>query len=148
MTIPSNEVKIETMRASGPGGQNVNKRSSAVRMTHIPTNTSVHVMDERFQHMNIKIAYKRLAAILLQRKIDELSSKTISARKLQVGSRARAEKIRTYNFKDDRVTDHRLKLSISHLESFMKGGESLDIFIQGLKRMDWKERLQEEIDAQ
>uniref|UniRef100_A0AC34R731 Prokaryotic-type class I peptide chain release factors domain-containing protein n=1 Tax=Panagrolaimus sp. JU765 TaxID=591449 RepID=A0AC34R731_9BILA len=145
MTVPSNEVKIETMRASGPGGQNVNKRASAVRMTHLPTGISVHCMDERFQHMNIKIAYKRLAAILLQQKVDNICSKTTSARKLQVGSRARAEKIRTFNFKDDRITDHRLKMSLSHLEGFMKGGEGLDTFVRELKLMDLKERLEEEI---
>ena len=86
-----------------------------------------------------------MAAILLQKKVDETSSKTISARKLQVGSRARAEKIRTYNFKDDRVTDHRLKMSLSHLEGFLKGGEELDTFVRELKIMDLKERLQEEI---
>uniref|UniRef100_A0AC35GQH8 Prokaryotic-type class I peptide chain release factors domain-containing protein n=1 Tax=Panagrolaimus sp. PS1159 TaxID=55785 RepID=A0AC35GQH8_9BILA len=143
LTIPANEVKIEAMRASGPGGQNVNKRSTAVRITHLPTGTSVHVMDERFQHMNIKIAHKRLAAILLQKKVDELSAKTMSARKLQVGSRARAEKIRTFNFKEDRITDHRLKMSTSHIKGFMEGGLALDLFMEELRYLDLTERLQE-----
>uniref|UniRef100_A0A7E4V1C8 RF_PROK_I domain-containing protein n=1 Tax=Panagrellus redivivus TaxID=6233 RepID=A0A7E4V1C8_PANRE len=145
VAVPSSEVKIEAMRASGPGGQNVNKRASAVRITHIPTGTAVHVMEERFQHMNIKIAYKRLAAILMQRKVDDLSAKTISARKLQVGSRARAEKIRTFNFKDDRITDHRLKMSVSHIEGFLKGGSMLDMFMEELRLLDLRERLNEEI---
>ncbi|KIH68392.1 putative peptide chain release factor 1 [Ancylostoma duodenale] len=94
--VPTDSVKIETMRASGPGGQNVNKRSTAVRLTHKET--------------GLVIAFKRLAAILMQRKVDEVSEKVTSDRKLQVGSKARAEKIRTYNFQHDRVTDHRLQM--------------------------------------
>ena len=95
--VPSDSVKIETMRASGPGGQNVNKRSTAVRITHKETGIAVHCMDERFQHLNIQaycmlatfkvylqIAYKRLAAILMQRKVDGMAEKVSSHRKLQV----------------------------------------------------------------
>ncbi|RCN28867.1 putative peptide chain release factor 1, partial [Ancylostoma caninum] len=110
--VPTDSVKIETMRASGPGGQNVNKRSTAVRLTHKETGIVVHCMDERFQHLNVQIAFKRLAAILMQRKVDEISEKVTSDRKLQVGSKARAEKIRTYNFQHDRVTDHRLQMQV------------------------------------
>ncbi|PAV63884.1 hypothetical protein WR25_03264 [Diploscapter pachys] len=118
--LPSDSVKIETMRASGPGGQNVNKRSTAVRITHKETGISVHAMDERFQHMNIKIAYKRLAALLLQQKLDKISEKTTSSRKLQVGSRARAEKIRTYNFQRDFIADHRVGMQLTGVEEFMQ----------------------------
>uniref|UniRef100_A0AC34FXY5 Peptide chain release factor 1 n=1 Tax=Panagrolaimus sp. ES5 TaxID=591445 RepID=A0AC34FXY5_9BILA len=82
-------------------------------------------------------------AILLQRKVDDLSAKTVSARKLQVGSRARAEKIRTFNFKDDRITDHRLKMSTSHIKGFMEGGPALDSFMEELRYLDLTERLQE-----
>ncbi|PIO60538.1 peptidyl-tRNA hydrolase domain protein, partial [Teladorsagia circumcincta] len=110
VVVPADSVKIETMRASGPGGQNVNKRSTAVRITHKETGIAVHCMEERFQHLNLQIAFKRLAAILMQQKVDELNEKFTSDRKLQVGSKARAEKIRTYNFQHDKVTDHRLQL--------------------------------------
>lgn len=137
-----NEIKIETMRASGPGGQNVNKRSSAVRMTHLPTKVSVKCMDERFQHANMKIAYKRLGAILLQRLVDEQQSKTSGSRRLQVGTKARSEKIRTYNFKDDRITDHRLRLSTTRMTEFLNAGEGLDLFIAELQKLDRMEREQ------
>ncbi|WKY05802.1 hypothetical protein Q1695_006202 [Nippostrongylus brasiliensis] len=146
VVVPPDSVKIETMRASGPGGQNVNKRSTAVRLTHKETGTVVHCMDERFQHLNIQIAYKRLAAILLQRRVDEVSEKFTSNRKLQVGSKARAEKIRTYNFQHDRVTDHRLQLQLTNVAEFLRGQESLDNMIQRLGAMYKEERLKHIIE--
>uniref|UniRef100_F1KXQ2 Peptide chain release factor 1 n=1 Tax=Ascaris suum TaxID=6253 RepID=F1KXQ2_ASCSU len=145
--VPSNSVKIETMRASGPGGQNVNKRSTAVRVTHKSSGISVHCMDERFQHLNIQIAFRRLAAILMQEKMDRIYEKSAAARKLQVGSKARAEKVRTYNFKDDRVTDHRLKKSWSRVTDVMRGGHELDAIINELSD-DYKwGRLEEIIES-
>ncbi|VDK54235.1 unnamed protein product [Anisakis simplex] len=133
--VSSNDVKIETMRASGPGGQNVNKRSTAVRVTHKPTGISVHCMDERFQHLNIQIAFRRLAAILMQKKLDEIDEHTSSARRLQVqvGSKSRAEKVRTYNFKDDRITDHRLRRSWTGVAEMMLGGAQLEEVILHLR---------------
>ncbi|TKR92515.1 hypothetical protein L596_007153 [Steinernema carpocapsae] len=145
VVIPSTDVTIEAMRASGPGGQNVNKRSTAVRMTHKSTGIAVHCTDERFQHLNIQIAYKRLAAIIMQQKVDVIMDKSTSDRKLQVGSKARAEKVRTYNFKDDRITDHRLKISQGNLEDFMQGGEGLELFVTRLDEMHMLERLEEVI---
>ncbi|CAJ0576825.1 unnamed protein product, partial [Mesorhabditis spiculigera] len=139
--LPPESVTIDAMRASGPGGQNVNKRSTAVRMVHKETGIAVHIMQERFQHMNIQIAYKRLAAILLQKKYDSADEKNTSARKLQMGSRARAEKIRTYNFKDDRITDHRIHLNMSNAEEFLRGTDHLDSLIQRLADLDKEERL-------
>ncbi|KAI6182927.1 hypothetical protein M3Y97_00433100 [Aphelenchoides bicaudatus] len=133
ISFAPDEVKLETMRSSGPGGQNVNKKSSAVRLTHLSTGIAVKVMDERFQHMNLKIAYKRLAALLMQQKIDAQESRLTSSRRLQVGSKARAEKIRTYNFKDNRITDHRLRLSVNDVEDFLKAGEGLDQVIEELQ---------------
>ncbi|CAD5226403.1 unnamed protein product [Bursaphelenchus xylophilus] len=145
--VLSTDCKTETMRASGPGGQNVNKRSSAVRITHVPSGIAVHCMEERFQHLNMQLAYKRLGAILLQQKVDEVQSKISRARKLQVGSRARAEKVRTFNFQNDRITDHRLKLSVSNVDEFMHGGPKLEYFINELKRLNTYERLLDEISA-
>ncbi|KAL6739146.1 hypothetical protein Aduo_012632 [Ancylostoma duodenale] len=144
--VPTDSVKIETMRASGPGGQNVNKRSTAVRLTHKETGLVVHCMDERFQHLNVQIAFKRLAAILMQRKVDEVSEKVTSDRKLQVGSKARAEKIRTYNFQHDRVTDHRLQMQVPNVEEFLRGQELLDNVIRKLGDMYKQERLKHILD--
>uniref|UniRef100_A0A915BC21 Prokaryotic-type class I peptide chain release factors domain-containing protein n=1 Tax=Parascaris univalens TaxID=6257 RepID=A0A915BC21_PARUN len=145
--VPSNSVKIETMRASGPGGQNVNKRSTAVRVTHKSSGISVHCMDERFQHLNIQIAFRRLAAILMQEKTDRIYEKSAAARKLQVGSKARAEKVRTYNFKDDRITDHRLKKSWSRVADVMRGGHELDAIISELSDHYKRGRLEEIIES-
>ncbi|KAI6230075.1 hypothetical protein M3Y99_01098000 [Aphelenchoides fujianensis] len=127
--IPSHEVQYEAIRASGPGGQNVNKRSSAVRLTHLPT--------------GIAIAFKRLGAILLQQKVDALQTERTSARRLQVGSKARAEKVRTYNFQADRITDHRLKTSTTGVAEFMDGGHKLEHFVDELGRLNRLERLTE-----
>ncbi|CAD6195107.1 unnamed protein product [Caenorhabditis auriculariae] len=145
--VPSDSVKIETMRASGPGGQNVNKRSTAVRMTHKETGIAVHCMDERFQHLNIQIAYKRLAAILMQRQVDAMNEKTTSDRRLQVGSKARAEKIRTYNFQHDRVTDHRIQMTIKGVEEFLRGGTVLQSMIDRLTEQHLEDRLKHFLDT-
>ncbi|VDM24533.1 unnamed protein product [Toxocara canis] len=142
-----NDVKVETMRASGPGGQNVNKRSTAVRVTHKPSGISVHCMDERFQHLNIQIAFRRLAAILMQQKADKIYEETATARKLQVGSKARAEKVRTYNFKDDRVTDHRLRKSWSGVSGIMHGKNALETIVSELNDAYKCERLEEILET-
>lgn len=126
------DVKVETMRASGPGGQNVNQRDTAVRLTHHETGISVHCMDERTQHANMEIAFKRLAALLLQRKMDASQKQYSSCRKLQVGTKARAEKVRTYNFKDDQVTDHRLNQAWQSVSNVMKGGSILHEIVKSL----------------
>lgn len=141
VVVPTDSVKIEAMRASGPGGQNVNKRSTAVRLTHKETGTVVHCMEERFQHLNLQIAFKRLGAILLQRKVDEVADKFSSDRRLQVGSKARAEKIRTYNFQHDRVTDHRLQLQVPNVAEFLRGQDSLDNVVRHLGAMYKEEKL-------
>ncbi|VDK63114.1 unnamed protein product [Onchocerca ochengi] len=142
------DVKVETMRASGPGGQNVNQRSTAVRLTHRETGITVHCMDERTQYSNMEIAYKRLAAILLQRKLDETQKQYSSSRKLQVGTKARAEKVRTYNFKDDQVTDHRLGKAWQGVANVMKGNSVLDQIIQSLDEMSKAQYLKEILSAE
>ncbi|CAB3409752.1 unnamed protein product [Caenorhabditis bovis] len=146
VVVPSDSVKIETMRASGPGGQNVNKRSTAVRMTHKETGIAVHCMDERFQHLNIQIAYKRLAAILMQKQVDTMHEKFVSNRKLQVGSKARAEKIRTYNFQHDRVTDHRIQMAVTGVSEFLGAGENLEAMIARLQNQYKQDRLEHIIE--
>ncbi|MFH4977624.1 hypothetical protein AB6A40_004333 [Gnathostoma spinigerum] len=140
--VSSNDVKIETMRASGPGGQNVNKRSTAVRVTHKDTGISVHCMEERFQHINLQIAFRRLASILLQRKVDAADQNFSRIRKLQVGSKARSEKIRTYNFKDDKVTDHRLHRSWDGVREVLAGDSLLDSIISALRELDLEEKVE------
>ncbi|EFO20432.1 peptidyl-tRNA hydrolase domain-containing protein [Loa loa] len=142
------DVKVETMRASGPGGQNVNQRSTAVRLTHRETGIAVHCVDERTQYSNMEIAYKRLAAILLQRKLDETQKQYSSSRKLQVGTKARAEKVRTYNFKDDQVIDHRLGKAWQGVANVMKGSSVLDQIIQSLDELSKAQHLKEILSAE
>uniref|UniRef100_A0A915E7H7 Peptide chain release factor domain-containing protein n=1 Tax=Ditylenchus dipsaci TaxID=166011 RepID=A0A915E7H7_9BILA len=142
--LPKNDIKMETMRASGPGGQNVNQRSTACRMVHIPSGTVVKCMEERTQLQNINIAYRRLASILLQRLVDAAESKFSSSRKLQVSTLARAAKIRTYNFKDNRITDHRIKFTTNKMQDFMNGGETLDEMIDMLQEEHLIESMVEE----
>ncbi|KAL3983021.1 RF-1 domain family protein [Acanthocheilonema viteae] len=142
------DVKVETMRASGPGGQNVNQRSTAVRLTHRETGITVHCMDERTQYSNMEIAYKRLAAILLQRKLDETQKQYSSSRKLQIGTKARAEKVRTYDFKDDQVTDHRLGKTWQGVANVMKGSDVLNQIIQSLDELSKAQYLKEILSAE
>lgn len=130
--IKPNEIKIDFYRSSGPGGQNVNKRETAVRITHLPTGLVVASQTERNQLQNKENALSILAARLLEKKGQEQQLKIGGKRKAQVGWAKRAEKIRTYNFPQDRVTDHRLKKSWHNIEEIMEG--KLDKIIQTLKK--------------
>jgi peptide chain release factor 1 len=132
VAINEDDLRIDVMRAQGAGGQHVNKTESAVRITHIPTNTVVLVQDERSQHKN----RARAMAILRSRIFDEerrrLAASRAEDRKLQVGSGDRSERIRTYNFPQGRVTDHRIELTLYKLPEIMAGtalGEILDALI-------------------
>ena len=132
VAINEDDLRIDVMRAQGAGGQHVNKTDSAVRITHIPTNTVVLVQDERSQHKN----RARAMAILRSRIFDEerrrLAASRAEDRKLQVGSGDRSERIRTYNFPQGRVTDHRIELTLYKLPEIMAGtalGEILDALI-------------------
>lgn len=126
--IRPEDVRVDVMRAGGPGGQCVNTTDSAVRLTHIPTGIVVIQQDEKSQHKNKDKAFRVLRARLFDLEESKRQSERADARKSMVGSGARSEKIRTYNFPQDRVTDHRINLSLHNLPSFMMGNmdEMLD----------------------
>jgi len=119
--IRPDELKTDFYRSSGPGGQYVNKRETAVRLTHLPTGLVVTSQTERNQLQNKENALSILAARLLEKKTEEEQLKIGSKRKTQIGWARRCEKIRTYNFPQDRVTDHRIKKSWHNLQEFMSG---------------------------
>ena len=128
--INNDELRIDTFRAGGHGGQSVNKLETAVRITHLPTSIAVSCQDEKSQHKNKQKALKILRARLLDIKQHEQQSKMANDRKSQVGTGDRSEKIRTYNFPQNRVTDHRIGLTLHKLELIMTG--ELQELIDGL----------------
>lgn len=132
ISIDPRDLKIELKRASGAGGQHVNRTESAVRMVHLPTGVSVECQEDRSQIKNRRTALAKLSAILYKQKLEAQQNEETAFRKSQVKTRNRNEKIRTYNFKDDRVTDHRLGVNIYNLETFFEGEEALDSLIQQL----------------
>lgn len=121
MNIPQNELRIDTMRAHGPGGQLVNRRESAVRVLHTPTGIMATSQTARTQNANREYAMQILLAKLAERKREEEATKAGAARKAQVATGDRSEKIRTYNFPQDRVTDHRINESWHNLEKILDG---------------------------
>jgi peptide chain release factor 1 len=125
------DLKIDTMRAQGAGGQHVNKTESAIRITHIPTNTIVFVQDERSQHKNRARAMNLLRARLYDEQRSKLDAERAADRKSQVGSGDRSERIRTYNFPQGRVTDHRINLTLYKLDKVV-AGDALDEIIDPL----------------
>ncbi len=126
--INPNDLRIDVYRSSGPGGQSVNTTDSAVRITHIPTGMVVTCQDEKSQHKNKAKALKVLRARLLDQMLEEQQNEISEARKNQVGSGDRSERVRTYNFPQNRVTDHRIGLTLYRLDNFMEGniGEIID----------------------
>ncbi|NPA39882.1 MAG: peptide chain release factor 1 [Thermodesulfobacteria bacterium] len=128
--IRPEDLRIETMRASGHGGQHVNRTESAVRITHIPTGIVVSCQNERSQHQNKATALKILRAKLYELAIREQNEKIQKERRAQVGTGERCEKIRTYNFPQNRVTDHRIGLTLYNLPEILDG--DLDEFIDAL----------------
>ncbi len=124
------DLRVDTYRASGAGGQHVNKTDSAVRLTHLPTGIVVECQDERSQHKNRARAMSLLQARLLDAKIAEQQTEQAEQRKLLVGSGDRSERIRTYNYPQGRVTDHRINLTLYKLDEILEGG--LDQVIQPL----------------
>ena len=120
--IDSTDLRIDTFRASGAGGQHVNKTDSAIRITHLPTNTVVECQDERSQHKNRARAMSVLKARLLAAEHERRDSERAQTRRLLVGSGDRSQRIRTYNFPQGRVTDHRINLTLHKLGDIMAGG--------------------------
>ena len=136
--IRPEDLKIDTYRSSGAGGQHVNKTESAVRITHIPTGIVVTCQAERSQHKNRAKAMRILKSKIAERNRMEAESKTASKRKIQVGTGDRSEKIRTYNFPQNRITDHRINYTAYNLADVMNG--DLDELFDAL-RSAWAERV-------
>ena len=121
LTIDQSDLKVDVYRSSGPGGQSVNTTDSAVRITHVPTGLVVISQDEKSQLKNKKQAMRILRARLLKAEQDRAHSERAKNRKEQVGSGERSDKIRTYNYKDNRVTDHRITLTLNRLDQVLDG---------------------------
>jgi peptide chain release factor 1 len=137
--IEQKDLRIDTYCSSGPGGQSVNTTYSAVRITHLPTGEVVACQDERSQLKNREKAMKILKSRLLEKEREKREAEESAARKLQVGTGDRSEKIRTYNFPQSRVTDHRIGLSLYKIDAVMDG--DIDEFIDGLTAAENAERL-------
>jgi peptide chain release factor 1 len=133
------DLKVDTYRASGAGGQHINKTESAIRITHVPTGTVVECQDERSQHKNRARAMSLLASRLLSAEQEKQHAEQSLTRKLQVGSGDRSERIRTYNYPQGRLTDHRINLTLYKLDDIMQGG--LEQVIQPLIREHQAEML-------
>lgn len=139
--IDPNDVRVDVYRSTGPGGQSVNTTDSAVRLTHEPTGIVVSMQDEKSQLQNKEKAWRVLRARLLQAEQERAQAELAGERRTQVGSGGRSEKIRTYNYKDNRVTDHRIGLTIRRLDQVLEG--ALDEFVEALATDEQAQRLAE-----
>lgn len=144
MEINPKDLKIDTFRSSGAGGQHINKTSSAIRITHLPTGMVVECQDERSQYKNKDKALKVLKSRLLQQKQEAQDNAISAERKSQVGSGDRSERIRTYNYPQGRLTDHRIGLTLYKLEDILNG--DLDEVIDSLTAADRAEKLKESME--
>ncbi len=141
VVIEDKDIRIDVFRASGAGGQHVNKTDSAVRITHFPTGIVVSCQNERSQFQNKATAMAVLRAKIYEKQRQEQINASNASRKSMVGSGDRSEKIRTYNFPEQRVTDHRIKLTLYKLDDILAGGQGLDEMIDALTAADQLERL-------
>ena len=134
VVIKEEDLEIDTMRSSGPGGQKVNKTSSAVRMRHIPTGIVVHMQDEKSQHRNREKALRILTARVYDLNESKKRAERSADRKSKIGSGDRSERIRTYNFPQNRLTDHRINFTAYNLDQVMQG--NLDALVDALLAAD------------
>ena len=141
VVIEDKDIRIDVYRASGAGGQHVNKTDSAIRITHFPSGIVVTCQNERSQFQNKASAMAVLRSKLYEKQRLEQQNASNSSRRSMVGSGDRSEKIRTYNFPEQRVTDHRIKLTLYKLDDILAGGEGLDEMIDALISADQLERL-------
>jgi peptide chain release factor 1 len=139
VTIDPNDVKRDVYRSSGPGGQSVNTTDSAVRLTHLPTGIVVSMQDEKSQLQNYERAMRVLRARLYERRRAERDAELTATRRSQLGSGDRSEKVRTYNFPQNRVTDHRVGLTVHNLEAVLAG--DLDQFSEALAAEEKRQKL-------
>lgn len=137
--LDPNDLRIDTFRSSGAGGQHINKTSSAIRVTHIPTGTVVECQDERSQHKNKDKALRVLRSRLYEAEVEKQQAAIAANRKSQVGTGDRSERIRTYNFPENRVSDHRIKLTIYKLDQFLNG--DMDEVLDALIAADTAEKM-------
>lgn len=137
--VRDEDLQIDTMRAGGPGGQKVNKTESAVRITHVPTGIVVRIQDEKSQHKNKAKALRVLRSRLLEQRQDQANKERSDFRRTLVGSGDRSERIRTYNFPQNRLTDHRINLTLHKLDQIITG--DLDEVVQAMVAFDREERL-------
>jgi peptide chain release factor 1 len=141
LQIDEKDLRVDVYRSSGPGGQSVNTTDSAVRITHLPTGLVVAIQDEKSQHKNRAKAMSVLRARLLEMEHERQAAERGEERRSQVGTGERSEKIRTYNFPDDRVTDHRIGLTVHNLPGLLEG--DLDRVVEPLMEADQARRLGE-----
>jgi len=139
VTIDPNDVKVDVYRSTGPGGQSVNTTDSAVRVTHVPTGIVVAIQDEKSQLQNREKAMRVLRARLYERALEEQQAEVTATRRSQLGSGDRAEKVRTYNFPQNRVTDHRVNVTVPLKEQVMQG--QLDRLTDALQAEERRVRL-------
>ncbi len=143
--LDPNDLRIDTFRSSGAGGQHINKTSSAIRVTHIPTGTVVECQDERSQHKNKDKALRVLRSRLYEAEVEKQQAAIAANRKSQVGTGDRSERIRTYNFPENRVSDHRIKLTLYKLDQFLNG--DMDEVLDALIAADTAEKMKAQGEA-